>query len=586
MLTNKYSEGYPHRRYYGGNRVDRRGRGPRARRGSPRCSARTTRTSSRMPVPARTSPSTRRSSSPATPCSPCGSTTAGTSRTARPRRSPRKIWRFVSYGVDAARRSTGPTRASGSTSTRCATAPRPSGRSSSSRARPRTRGSSTPSRSARSPTRWGRCSCSTWPTSPASSPAGCTRTPSRSPTSSRSRPTRRCAARAAGAIVCREEHAKAIDSAVFPGLQGGPLEHVIAAKAVAFHEAATPGVRAATRATSSRNAAALAAGLVVRGVPARHRGHRQPPRARRPARLRRRSSPARRPRRSSTVAGITLNRNQIPDDPRSPFVTSGLRLGSAAETTAGMGPDEMGADRLADRDRSLRHRGDEAAQAAVRTEVRDAVRRVPPVPRGGARRPDGRARLVRPHRGDRRVDRVRAHRPRPGRSRARWGTCAVPSDRSVHSRTTPYGGGVAMFSGLCVAIGLGGVRPRAAHRCTCDTNELVGVVLACGVILVVGLVDDLRSMSAPAKVAGAGPRRVRPVLRRGDHGAAQDPVLRRARARTGHPAAHHRAVGHRDHERDQPHRRTRRAGRRDRRVSPRARSASTGCASSTSVCSP
>ncbi|HEV3329132.1 MAG TPA: MraY family glycosyltransferase [Acidimicrobiales bacterium] len=81
------------------------------------------------------------------------------------------------------------------------------------------------------------------------------------------------------------------------------------------------------------------------------------------------------------------------------------------------------------------------------------------------------------------------------------GYVCVPSDRSVHSRITPYGGGVAMFSGLCVAIGLGAFVP-ALHIIYVAPNELVGVVLASAVILVVGLVDDLRSMSAPAKVAG------------------------------------------------------------------------------------
>ena len=79
------------------------------------------------------------------------------------------------------------------------------------------------------------------------------------------------------------------------------------------------------------------------------------------------------------LAGVTLNRNQIPDDPRSPFVTSGLRLGSAAETTAGMGPDEMRqvAALLA---RSLRGRGDEDVQAAVRAEVASLCAAFAPYP--------------------------------------------------------------------------------------------------------------------------------------------------------------------------------------------------------------
>jgi glycine hydroxymethyltransferase len=78
-------------------------------------------------------------------------------------------------------------------------------------------------------------------------------------------------------------------------------------------------------------------------------------------------------------AGITLNRNTIPDDPRSPFVTSGLRLGTAAETTAGMGPGEMQiiASLIG---RTLRARADEAQIAAVRSEVAELCAAFPPYP--------------------------------------------------------------------------------------------------------------------------------------------------------------------------------------------------------------
>ena len=82
------------------------------------------------------------------------------------------------------------------------------------------------------------------------------------------------------------------------------------------------------------------------------------------------------------------------------------------------------------------------------------------------------------------------------------GYVCVPSDRSVHLRITPYGGGVAMFAGLCVAIGLGAFIPALHVVYVTTYNELAGVVLASAVILAVGMVDDLRSMSAPAKVAG------------------------------------------------------------------------------------
>ena len=118
-------------------------------------------------------------------------------------------------------------------------------------------------RSARSPTRSARCCSSTPRTSRASSPAARTRRRSRTPTSSRSPRTRRCAARAPARSCAASEYAAAIDKAVFPGLQGGPLMHVIAAKAVAFHEAAQPEFRS-TRPTSCANAQALAAGSPTR----------------------------------------------------------------------------------------------------------------------------------------------------------------------------------------------------------------------------------------------------------------------------------------------------------------------------------
>jgi glycine hydroxymethyltransferase len=161
-----------------------------------------------------------------------------------------------------------------------------------------------------------------------------------------------------GAILTTAEHAKAVDSAVFPGLQGGPLEHVIAAKAVAFAEAARPEFRQYA-AQVVTNAAALGealAGTGIRLVSGGTENHQVLDRA-----------------------GITCNRNTIPDDPRSPFVTSGLRLGSAAQTTAGMGPDEMR--RIGGLiGRTLSARGDEAAIAAVRAEVRELCAAFPPYP--------------------------------------------------------------------------------------------------------------------------------------------------------------------------------------------------------------
>ncbi len=169
-----------------------------------------------------------------------------------------------------------------------------------------------------------------------------------------------------GAILCGADLARAIDAAVFPGLQGGPLEHVIAAKAVAFKEALDPDF-AAYAARVVNNAAALAASLAEEGfrlVAGGTENHQ--------VLLDLRTfDPDLTGKAAQDVldrAGITCNRNQIPDDPRSPFVTSGLRLGAAAETTAGMGTAEMG---LIGRLLAavLRRRDDEDFVASVRGDV-------------------------------------------------------------------------------------------------------------------------------------------------------------------------------------------------------------------------
>jgi glycine hydroxymethyltransferase len=177
------------------------------------------------------------------------------------------------------------------------------------------------------------------------------------------------------AILCGEDLAKRIDSAVFPGLQGGPLEHAIAAKAVAFAEAARPEF-ARYAASVVANAKALAAALAEEGfrlVSGGTDNHMllvdlRPFDA---------ELTGKEAQEVLDRAGITCNRNTIPDDPRSPFVTSGLRLGSAAETTAGMGRDEMR--RIAGLlSRTLRHRHDEQVVAAVRAEVAALCAEFPP----------------------------------------------------------------------------------------------------------------------------------------------------------------------------------------------------------------
>jgi glycine hydroxymethyltransferase len=178
-----------------------------------------------------------------------------------------------------------------------------------------------------------------------------------------------------GCILTTEELAAAIDKAVFPGLQGGPLDHVVAAKAVAFGEAAQPSFRDYAAAVVA-NASALAEALVEEGfrlVSGGTENHLvlvdlRPFDADLTGKLAQDVLDA---------AGISANKNTIPADPRSPFVTSGLRLGTPALTTAGMGPEEMPlvAGLLA---RALRERGDEAALAAIRDEVAALCGKFPP----------------------------------------------------------------------------------------------------------------------------------------------------------------------------------------------------------------
>jgi len=178
-----------------------------------------------------------------------------------------------------------------------------------------------------------------------------------------------------GCILCTEELAPAIDKAVFPGLQGGPLDHVTAAKAVAFAEAARPSFREYAAAVLA-NAAALSGALAEEGFRLVSGGtdnhlvlvDLRPFDADLTGKV------------AQEVldrAGISANKNTIPADPRSPFVTSGLRLGTPALTTAGMGTDEMPivAGLLA---RALGERGDDAALAAIRDEVAALCSKFPP----------------------------------------------------------------------------------------------------------------------------------------------------------------------------------------------------------------
>ncbi len=140
-----------------------------------------------------------------------------------------------------------------------------------------------------------------------------------------------------GIILMKAEHEKAINSAVFPGLQGGPLMHVIAAKAVAFGEALKPEFKVYSQAILD-NAQALSKALVARGlriVSGRTESHVML------VDLRAKSITGKAAEAALGQAHITVNKNAIPNDPEKPMVTSGIRLGTPACTTRGFGPTEM-----------------------------------------------------------------------------------------------------------------------------------------------------------------------------------------------------------------------------------------------------
>ncbi|MGH9228479.1 MAG: serine hydroxymethyltransferase [Acidimicrobiales bacterium] len=181
----------------------------------------------------------------------------------------------------------------------------------------------------------------------------------------------------AGAILTRAELAEKIDKAVFPGLQGGPLDHVIAAKAVAFHEAAQPSFADYSRDIVD-NAAALADGLARAGLRLVSGGtdtHLML------VDLRRFDADlsGKKARLALDRAGISLNENTVPDDPRPPYITSGLRIGTPAVTTQGMRAPEM-AQVASLIHEVLSHREDEAAIAAIRDEVLALCSKFAPYP--------------------------------------------------------------------------------------------------------------------------------------------------------------------------------------------------------------
>lgn len=140
-----------------------------------------------------------------------------------------------------------------------------------------------------------------------------------------------------GLILCRAEHAKAIDKQVFPGIQGGPLMHVIAAKAVALREAMDPSFTEYSRRVVA-NARALAAALMERGFKLVSDGTDNHLML---VDLRNRAMTGKDAERALGAADITVNKNTVPGETQSPFVTSGIRIGTPAVTTRGMGEGEM-----------------------------------------------------------------------------------------------------------------------------------------------------------------------------------------------------------------------------------------------------
>jgi glycine hydroxymethyltransferase len=178
-----------------------------------------------------------------------------------------------------------------------------------------------------------------------------------------------------GMILCKSEQAKAVDKALFPGMQGGPLMHVIAAKAVAFREALKPDF-ALYQGRITKNAAVLAEELMrrdfrlVSGGTDNHLIL---------VNLAGRGLTGRVMEQALDKAGLTVNKNSVPFDPQPPMVTSGIRLGTPAVTTRGFGPDEMV--KIAEWvGRVARNPEDEAEIARIKGEIAELCKAFPLYP--------------------------------------------------------------------------------------------------------------------------------------------------------------------------------------------------------------
>ena len=178
-----------------------------------------------------------------------------------------------------------------------------------------------------------------------------------------------------GLILCKAEHAKAVDKAMFPGTQGGPLEHIIAAKAVALKEALDPSFAVYCKQIID-NAQALASALAGHGFDIVSGGtdtHLML------VDLRSRNLTGKVAEKALDLAGITVNKNTVPKETQSPFVTSGIRIGTPAVTTRGMKEPEMS--RIADLINTVLSAAEDATLAArVRDDVRELTSRFPLYP--------------------------------------------------------------------------------------------------------------------------------------------------------------------------------------------------------------
>ena len=189
-----------------------------------------------------------------------------------------------------------------------------------------------------------------------------------------------------GMVLCKAEHAKTVDSKVFPGMQGGPLMHVIAAKAVALKEALSPEFKIYQQ-QIVKNAQALANGLMSRGFRLTSEGTDNHLML---VDLRKSELTGKVAQETLDKARITVNRNAVPFDTRSPFVTSGVRIGTPAVTTRGMKEPEMAiiADLIA---RSLDHVSDDAALGSIADAVGELCGNFPVYPhRLGSRKVEDR----------------------------------------------------------------------------------------------------------------------------------------------------------------------------------------------------